>query len=267
MLAYEYFPDIYSFRDALASRKNTEMLGNASNERDFAWYKTNSYAEADELLQCGDRAIADRVIKALNDAAPVMQQPRRTVRNNVYGGAPNVARALQGHPKAMRQVISVPVKAPSVHIVYSCSALAGVQSETMIEAGVCLLRVVKHLEAKNTRVELTACNSSSDARTIQWCCCVGVKKAQQPLDIIKLTYLIAHPSALRRHGFRWRETFPQTAELTSATYVGYGGTDTNILRNAIRQKRPGSVVLDIETIKRYRYDPDAIISDLEKFRV
>jgi hypothetical protein len=114
-----------------------------------------------------------------------------------------------------------PVPKPIVRIVVNVTATCNVPTAQIVNRGAAILSLIDRVQATGQRVELVAefhCTSGSDTFAFS----VTVKRPEEPVDLDRIAYAIAHPSMLRRSLFRVMEF--------TAPYVvcGYGNaTDLN----------------------------------------
>ena len=115
-----------------------------------------------------------------------------------------------------------PQKVKVVSLVYAPDANCGTSADTFIKAGIVVLNIVNRLEMNGIRVNLKiAAYDASGRRDSYAGCYITIKDYREQLDLKKIAFPIAHPSMLRRLGFKWIETFP---DLKGGYSGGYGHT-------------------------------------------
>jgi hypothetical protein len=126
---------------------------------------------------------------------------------------------------------SVPQKQKIVTLNKDMSYNSNVSAEDIIEQSARALAIVKQLEAKGYRVNLNLCfmtNSSfHEGQGQSVGCKIRLKNAGERLNVSKLSFVLVHPSMLRRMIFRWLEVNP---DVTNKGYVGTYGTAGKINR-------------------------------------
>lgn len=172
---------------------------------------TESYEEAQSLLDNGDKVLAALLEEK---SGAVGQNIKNLVaeliakrKRDIVGSMPNVAAFLNGNPRNMIRKTRVKTETKVINIVYLNQIHCTVKGEDMIEAGTNMLYCLRELERAGYRVNLYVgyITYTSDRRQKAWGCVVNVKNSGQYLNIEKLAYLMANPSAYRRHGFRMME--------------------------------------------------------------
>lgn len=236
MLIYERFHDTDEFFRAITTRpQNARMQGKDTAQRDgTGWHGTKTWQEAVDQYHAG---LADRAAK-MTDALKrikarcnaVTEKNRVRIRNYYHGYTPNVAAAVAGLPKSMRQRQRTPYKTPVVNVVYDVTLAGYNDPEQLEKAGETVLQLVALLEYSGYRVRLDLCifnvgtdtmNPKNKALGI-----ITLKDYQHRLDLLKLSFPLASASMFRRFGFRWLETVPDMDKLTARECThfrdGYG---------------------------------------------
>lgn len=165
---------------------------------------------------------------ALMDRAKAATQtrPERTATYDVAGAYPMPAFAAAGEPACMVDFRDDQARrqTPVVGILYNIGASGGIPPETIMARGAAILAEVDALEAAGLRCEITLCAYVTDqhekgkphSQSHRTDC--RVKEADQPMDIDRLAFALAHPSMLRRLVFALREAH----EFGKAIGDGYG---------------------------------------------
>lgn len=242
----EYFSSIHHMLACLDSRDNNLAMHDqhASTESgDSSWAGTSSYEEAVKLLTCGYTDILDKLslgirkaMKSLND----FDFSKSYMIEDVQGVCPIIPNYLQGLPKTMSYRQPVAKKIKTINIAYAPTANCGTGAEEFVEAGIGLLSAIRAIEKSNISIKLDCMFKTSYARKEAVIGSVRVKNYRDRLDLQKLCFPIAHPSMLRRIGFKFLETVPGLTN-TSFAY-GYGRSpEIDELTNHI--KLPENTVL------------------------
>ena len=137
--------------------------------------------------------------------------------NDVVGFQPIIPNAIMGLPKSMINSSMTPIKTKVVDIYYEMTCAAFVDSADLIKAGQKMLGVIMEMEAQGYRFNLYCTQgyyaSSSGCDML----CLKVKSANQPMDLKRMSFPIAHTAFFRGLGFDWYSKFPK------GTYrPGYG---------------------------------------------
>lgn len=219
----ERFNGVSDFAATISKRRPNKVfkgcdLSSDSDNSDFSL--TKSYAEATELMTTGYK----KGLEALQSSGgfKVGQSTnvhRRIPQAAIAGYAPHVPNAIAGIPQSMIATNTISQKSKTVTILYDGGASAYMDAEDFTNAGRVLMSLIIRLELQGYRVRLDIldafCGSSEKAL-----CLITVKEHRQPLNPLKISYLLLHPSFFRRHGFRWIETCPELSDFSLKH--GYG---------------------------------------------
>ena len=211
---FEKFSSIDSFVRTINARPMNEIFKNAKTESskdgDYAFCKTNSYKEAEELLTKGWSEPLEKLKKGVADYKLTSHRNRTTTKYDVAGFQASVPRAIIGVPDSMINTTIVRQKVKAITLVYDGGANAGVKTDRYIKNGIKMLNIVNNLESRGIKVSLDLCFGAvrDEALTLR----IKAKDFKDSLDIKKLAFVIAHPSMLRRIIFRWIERHPQMAD-------------------------------------------------------
>lgn len=189
------------------------------------WAGTQTFEQAVELAR---RGWPEGAAKALELRAEVESAVRDLINArstsytfDVAGEFVDVGRFLSGEPECFgseSQDYGNNAK-PVVKIVANLAASGAVSPQSLFVRGAAIVAAVDILEALGRRVEVWASKGSARVRGSDngaYETHVLVKKADQPLDIDRLGFVIAHPASLRRlffslmeqHGHLPNDTYP-----------------------------------------------------------
>jgi hypothetical protein len=141
---------------------------------------------------------------------------------DVEGITFDVARVLENEPESWMRFENTIIEGKGnrvIRILFNMSASGGVNTSVIAAKGAVVSALIELLEYSGVRCEVWAADYSvSGGYSIPLR--ILVKQADQNLDMGRIMYAIAHPSALRRLFFRFIETCP--ADMWSWFSVGYG---------------------------------------------
>lgn len=215
MIFIQKFSSIMELHNFLSTAKRNDvfMQENASDKVDRKFYATDNYKAAEKLLIHGwDSGIAE--MKKGNSKDFTATAPRALVRNYYVGACPNVARALQGLPDAMRQVYRQPMKQRVLTLIVDAGAAGITPKQRYMEVGAYIYQAIREIERQGTRVELISVHGSkmSKADSAAPDLIIGfetvIKKASESLDAGRLSFTVAHVDMLRRISFKYSEVCP-----------------------------------------------------------
>lgn len=242
----EYFSSIYHMLTCLDSRENNEAMYDAhsSTERgDLGWYGTASYEEAVKLLTCGYTDILDKLSLGIRKAMKSLKNydfSKSYMIDDVQGAVPIVPNYLRGLPKTMSYRQPVVKKVKTMNIIYAPTANCGTGADEFIEAGIALLSAIRVIEKSNVAIKLDCMFKNSYEGKEAVIGSVRIKNYRDRLDLQKLCFPIAHPSMLRRIGFKFLETVPG---LTNEGFAGGYGRSPNLEELTNYLKTPDNTVV------------------------
>ncbi len=244
---FETFNGVNEFLNVIGKRKPNMVFKHAtlsSEHGDAEFTMTKDYAESEQLMAAGYKEGLNDLKKSKGAKITHTSNVRKNIpQTGVVGYAPHVPNAIAGIPQSMIAQRKIEQHAKVVTIVYDGGAHASVNAERFVKAGRHLLDVVMMLELQGYRVRVDIqdafCTNKEKA-----ICRIMVKTHRQPINPLKISYLLLHPSFFRRQGFKWLETTP---ELTNNTFVdGYGrplyfqvnsdGASTDEIREYLKER-------------------------------
>lgn len=205
-IIYEAFRSPLCLAETVKSRNNNHMLGEASNKQG-GFSGVANYKAAEDLLHYGAADIAAKINKNMEKIKASVEMQKSIQSPYFYGSRPSVARAIIGHPKSMIRREAIPQKTNAISILYDISDNCNVSADELLQAGVVVLELVYRLEAARIRVNLDIIGYAAQITGGQYLISsINLKAGQEPLDILRIAYPLAHPAFFRRHNFRWAET-------------------------------------------------------------
>lgn len=223
----EEFASIAQFIRAMGSRQVNKVFAGeklSSKEGSKSFTGTESLNEANELLQYGDKASAQKLDRQMriNAAKGSGMKRKSTVKKDFTGFAPIVGAYLAGDTECMLNINTKMRKhSRVVNLLWNISIASHVSAEEIVEQGARVLTLVDSLERRGYSVNLSTMFASM-SRQKKECviCIVKIKDAAQRMSVLKCAYPLVNPSFLRRHTLQYMERHPQ---LTASDYAyGYG---------------------------------------------
>lgn len=261
---HEYFSSIHQMLNVFEGRQNNVVMvdeHSSTREGGEDWAGTSSYEEAVKLLTCGYTDILDRLrlgIKKATKSLKDMDFSKSRIIEDVQGASPIVPNYLQGLPKSMCYRQSVPKKIKTINIVYCPCENCGSSPDEFIKAGVAILSAIRAIEKSNISVKLDCMFSDATAGREAVIGVVRVKNYRDRLDLQKLCFPIAHPSMLRRIGFKYIETVPDMRE--NGFRCGYGRTPSLEDLEGFLKLPDDTVLLNMGIVNgTLEYDPKKVI--------
>ena len=210
------FDDMNIFLKTIKSRPFNTVFkdypdGRGSENDDYSFSKTKSYKESEDIMKIGYKeGLAD--LKKAEKSIPVCSKGSKAVPTaSVIGYTPHVPNAIAGIPCSMISHKQVVMKSKMISMAYDMTASWEVNADDFVKAGRVLLSFIEMVESRGYRVKLdmmlTACKNNERSVAL-----IKVKDFRQPVNPLKLSYMMLHPSFLRRQGLKWTETNPDLTD-------------------------------------------------------
>ena len=119
-----------------------------------------------------------------------------------------VKRHFPGLPKSMVNNVIKPIKIKVIDLYYDMTASCMTESDEIIDAGEKMLGVILAMEAAGYRFNLYTTQNYYDSGNGCDMVCVKVKSANQPFDLKRMSFPVAHTAFFRGIGFEWYSKFP-----------------------------------------------------------
>lgn len=228
---------------------------------DKDWHGVSSYEEALEFLKTGYQANVEKLDNFESDLVGI--EKRIKFMNDVVGYAPVVPLAIMGVPNCMMNSKQKPIKAKVLDVFYEMGVNAGVSSDALSEAGRKILSAIMQLEMQGYKFNLytTQCYWRRDSGADMLA--VKIKGSNEPLNVKRMSFAIAHTAFFRVIGFDWYSKFPR------GTYrIGYGQDATKSCGRAAMEetfkKTFGDNVVFFSATELIDQDVDAVKEMLTK---
>lgn len=225
MIFTQKFETMDSFFKFITTAPNNKVFADFhySNDNPQSFGGTKDFSEAADLFRNGwDAGLAK--IKAGKGGDFSNPAPRALVRNYYVGACPNVPRALQGLPDAMRQVYRTSQKQKVVTIFVDMCVSGMMDKDKYQKIGGYIYQAIKAIEEQGTRVEIVTgfadsiSQNRSAAEELIICPEITLKKASETLDAGRLSFALVHVGMFRRLCFKYIETCP--CELLNGSRAG-----------------------------------------------
>lgn len=261
---HEYFSSIHQTLNVFESRPNNYVMRSehsSTRSGDSSWAGTSSYEEAVKLLTCGYTDILDKLSLGIRKAMKSLKDfdfSKSYMVEDVQGAVPIVPNYLQGLPKTMSFRQPVPKKIKTINIIYCPCENCGSEPEEFIEAGIAILSAIRAIEKSNVSIKLDCMFSNATSGREAVIGVVRVKNYRDRLDLQKLCFPMAHPSMLRRIGFKYIETAPDMKE--SGFSCGYGRTPSLEDLEGFLKLPEDTVLLNMGVVRgKLECDPKKVI--------
>lgn len=180
-----------------------------------------TYQEAEEMLRYGwqDNEKLNVIMEKINKLQKMQDAQKISFKNDIVGYAPIVPLALKGVPQNMINTTRKPKKAKVINLIVDVTVSCNTSVEEILNWGAKVVSKIMNLEKQGFRVKVevvttfTENNWSSKVHAMK----VLIKGENQPFDIKRIMFPIAHSAMLRVIGFDWYERCPEAQH-----FGGYG---------------------------------------------
>lgn len=266
----EEFEDINSLLRVINSRQNNSVMRDEDSSRtgSKSFTGSESYDESVKLIRTGYVDILKDVKEKLTEITRQNKQFdfgfRPMPRNSIVGYAPNVPNAIRNIPESMINTNIVPQKRKTLSVVYSIEGNCDETVEFFIKTGTILLAAINTIERSGVQVKLSVAFMTSQNGNETTCPTVVIKNYGQRFDLQKVCFPLAHPSMLRRIGFKWLETTPQITESGFAYAYGRDPKDFDLLSKTFKDKfGKNTYVLNTHWIRTNNYSVEKLLNFLD----
>ena len=164
--------------------------------------------EAYRMLREGYQPVVDALKTKMKFTASGSAKRFKTY-NDVAGFQPIIPNAIMGLPNSMINSSLKPIKTKVVDIYYEMTVPFFREAKELILAGQKMLGVIMEMEAQGYRFNLYCVQGYYDSAKGCDLLCVKVKSANQPMDLKRMSFPIAHTAFFRGIGFDWYSKFPK----------------------------------------------------------
>ena len=215
---FNRFESISDFNDYLNTHEvqkafNPDDASHAVTPRgkDFAYFGTKSFEEADNMLNFGDDKLAKMLQAELLDVEnqETEQEITQTFDLDVCGFFPDVAAYLSGDPCNMVNVVDTFAdKEKVLNIIWQNDAYAKIKAKEIQECAARVINVILGLEKLGYKVNLYYGYSAADNVKNTIGALVKIKNSDEYIDTLRLAYPLVSASMKRRHMFSYLEKTP-----------------------------------------------------------
>lgn len=223
-----------SFNELINTNDSREIVLNyyynqARTREDNAWCGA-SYEEAVEMLRYGwaDEEKIKRVADKIGQLEKLQDITKMSFKNDIVGYAPIVPLALKGVPQNMINCARKPKKAKVINLIIDIGVSGDITVAEKLEWGAKVLSGIIGLEKQGFRVRIDVSKVTVTDHQVHMAK-VPIKNENQPFDIKRMMFSIAHAAMQRRIFFDWYERLPE-AEFHSGH--GYSLSVQNSVKRA-----------------------------------
>lgn len=265
----EEFENINSLLRTICSRPNNKIMededSSRSNDKEFTG--TETWNDAVKLLRTGYTEILgevkEQLVKITKQNKKFNSIKKSRIKNDIIGYVPNVPNSIMNLPESMINIKQVPQKRKTLSILYSIEGNANESVEFFIKTGIILIAAINTIEKSGIQVKLSVAFMTSEKDEEITFPIVCIKNYGQRFDLQKICFPLAHPSMLRRIGFKWLETTP---EITARFNYGYGKDPkdlTPIIEECKKRFGKDTYVLNSHWIRSNKYSVEKVLNYLD----
>ena len=206
----EIFNSVNDLYAALQRRSVNETFAGKDNSLTKgreAFYGTSDMETANELLLNGDAENSAKLqtVRVKTNADKYSEKFKKQTERGVVGFLPCIPAYLSGQPRNMFSIKRVYQKTKIINLIIDQDIPGNVSADKIINAGAQIASAVCSLEKAGVRINLfVGMSTKKENQTLTLL--VKIKNSGAPLNKLRITYPIVHPSFTRRHFFRWMET-------------------------------------------------------------
>jgi hypothetical protein len=203
----------------------------------YAFTGTRSFDEALDLAYNGWAAGRDIAFKISQPMIERMVQyiERPDIAFDVEGNFYDIGRFCADDPESgirfENEIVEMPAAPKLIRIVYNNTASCNIDKDNLAAKGAPLAALVELLEFAGNRVQLVVIShgvgTEQNPRAVQFMHTVTVKDFDQPLDMARVIFAVAHPSMMRRLGFRVAELASVEAQAAIGRHYGWAVSGQN----------------------------------------
>lgn len=210
-----------NFRELVLTLESREHNFDSDAIRNLSsWNGVSTYEEAEDLLLHGwdDEEKLNTINKRVRNLQKEQERKRVAFVADIQGFAPIVPNAIIGIPQSMINTTVKPKKSKVITIITDGGYSASTDINEILEYGAKLTSKIMNLEKQGYRVRLEYvdyyCERNGNTNhTLK----VLLKSENQPFDIKRMMFPLAHPAMLRVISFEWYRKLPEAEH-----FWGYG---------------------------------------------
>lgn len=210
---------------------------NTSSQTDRnGWHGTASYEACEKLARegwHGPIAEVERISGHVEDRIDTtIIQTSFDSRFDVCGGEVDIARYLDGEPECMieSEPIRISRHGRAVRVVVPCVFSSATREASILGRGAAVVALADVLAKAQHPLEVWAAYNfaSTNEGAPLFQALVRIQRADEPIDIGRLSFVLGHPSSLRRVGFRACENLVTTKKVANELGGVYGNGTSQV---------------------------------------
>jgi hypothetical protein len=202
---------------SVSSAKASKREGR--NEEEFSG--TRNFEQALDLVEKGWPEGRKKLMTAMATAqsSPTFTQ---SITMDVAGAYPIAALAAAGDPCSMVDLAPVEDRVrPVVRLLIQRAGSAAYSVDEFMSYGAAIMSYIEGLEGAGFRCEITLCFASDLTSDGDQFLTVLVKRAEEPIELDRMAFVMVHPAMFRRICFAVYETIPGLSQVLDNNGYGY----------------------------------------------
>ena len=281
-LYLEVYSDLYEFIDTINERPVNEAFvkyygaDNQSSHTEgdkkshaFKFTGTCTWDESVRLLEGG----WSEGVKLIENAGSMKGHASSfEFKTDIVGCTPCVPNAIMGLPDSMLNISEQKKQKSEVTIIYMIGAHHKINKRELAAASRKLLDAICSIERSGTRVKLIVgkCNSEGKyaSKKHNIACLFPLKQADQPINLMKMSYPLVHPSFFRRQMFHWQESLPYDFGVCPDLVAGHGYTlvdNASFKQDLVKMRiiKPTDIIVNFNDLDQC-YEAENVIELLKR---
>jgi hypothetical protein len=202
---------------SLSEAKSSKREGRG--EEEFSGTRT-----FDQALNLAEKGWPEGRAKLMTAMASAQSSPTFTpaITMDVAGAYPIAALAAAGDPCSMVDLAPVEDRVrPIVRLLIQRAGSSAYDVNEFTSYGAAVMSYVEGLEGAGFRCEITLCFASDLKSDGDQCTTVLVKRAEEPIELDRMAFVMVHPAMFRRICFAVFETIPGLSQVLEKNGYGY----------------------------------------------
>lgn len=219
------FGSMYEFYQYVTTKPITDTFrlagSTSSHSPDDGSRLTASFEEACKLFKDGWKDGAEKLTNRIKVDQSLETQKAYKTKRSVQGFHPIVPLYLMGIPDSMVTKELQPMKRKVITIDKDMSYNASWNADDIIKESAKALQLINALESQGYRINLNfviGVQAGAGINERKFILKIRLKSANEKLNVSKLSFIMLHPSMVRRMFFRFEEVYPEFTHSFTFTY-------------------------------------------------
>jgi hypothetical protein len=207
-----------------ASQQPSISRANSSKREGRGEEEFSGTRNFDQAIRLAEKGWPEGRAKLMTAMAAAQSTPSFTpsIVMDVAGAYPIAALAAAGDPCSMVDLAPVEDRVrPVVRLMIQRAGSSAYDVNEFMSYGAAVMSYVEGLEVAGFRCEITLCFASDLKSDGDQCTTVLVKRAEEPIELDRVAFVMVHPAMFRRICFAVFETIPGLSQVLENNGYGY----------------------------------------------